>query len=375
VNDKESVFGCTDVHGLVGPNYASHAATSNTSGSICYYCKKQGHFAYMCPKKLKTKIRNLVPKEYQKTWDDIVKRRRIPYGFVSVLPVDFVLLTYIKRYNQTRALYNLKVDKEIESIMQYEDQNFIQEYKNEWVKKKKTRENVAEAEEKERHQMMQKIAQKVEEKNLIDISKKINNVIEAKNTAQIPLHEAQKCVQQIADDKKEHDKALSKLLENFFPKSQQIQAAEKRERKQNNDDEKAFKEALNNNKADDDIIECINRPDVRFSKGYYVEDGIVMNKKGEVYDTVMPKEEKKEYKPKRYQKQDSFLEKGKQGKYLHNNEYVKKKKLEEKQNRQKEMMWNQYNIQQNIIDERHRQRDMYMQKKSQYSFNDDFEWQ
>jgi hypothetical protein len=296
-----------------------------------------------------------MPKEYEKTWEQIVKRRRIPEGFVSVLPVDFVLLTYLKRFNQTRALYNSRVDKEIESIMQYEDKQFIGECKEKWIKKKKTRASVVQAEEKAKHQMIQKITEKVEQKNILDISKKVNDVIVAKNCEQIPLQEAKECIQQIAKDKKEHDDALNSLLDSFFPTSQKEQKP------------KETKEKKNSPKKNTDIIECISEPNVKKSQGYYVVDNTVYKCNGEYYDIIMPKEatcevHKKEVKTET--KVGANLKKvmGKP-KYLKNNEYIEKNKMEKKKSKQKEMLWHQFKVQQEIIDERHRHKDEYLHQK------------
>jgi hypothetical protein len=370
---NESSFSSTDVQKYAKYGHDGVAETDISLGSICYYCKKQGHYAYNCPKKLKVKIRNLIPEEYKKTWDQIVKRKRIPLGFVSVLPVDFQLLTYIKRFNETRALYNAKVDKEIESIMTYEDQKFIGECKEKWVKKKKTRASVVEAEEKNRHQIMQQIVKKVDEKNIMDISKKLNDVIEAKNNEKIPLEEAQLCVQQLANDKKEHDDALSKLLDNFFPST-------KIEIKKETLGKEKKPESPKNSSKSTDTIECINKPDVKRSQGYYTQDNVVYKCNGEYYDIMMPEmKEDNEKKPKKSSKQEkgeyfvgATLKKVmNKGKYLRDNEYIKQKKFEEKKNNMNRMMWNQYQTQKEIINAKHADRDRYLQERRDARNGDD----
>jgi hypothetical protein len=385
------------VQGFDNPDQGRIAATDISSGSICYYCKKQGHFAYMCPKKLKTKIRNLIPSQYRKTWDEIVRRRRIPLGFVSVLPIDFVLLTYIKRFNQTRALYNPKVDKEIESIMMYEDEKFIGLCKEKWMKKEKTRASVVEAEEKNKRHMIQQIVKKVEEKNIIDMSKKINDVIQAKNSEKIPIEEAQMCVQQIAKDKKEHDDALNKLLDNFFDTQKcEIKSIAKKSDTQNNQKRKnsiakksdrEMKKKKNNKKWEEYRI---YKP-YRIGNTLYANDGTFLdvldstdeekeeqqkediakkshikghtkkyNQYGEACEADQFYSLEELYKMKQEEQKEKYAKKGK---YIKDNEYIRQKKMDTKKKNQSEMMWNQFRTQQSIIDERHTCKQRYLAER------------
>jgi len=159
----------------------------------CYYCHKQGHTANFCNKKLHRKIEKEIPSKYIETWKEIVERKRIPYGFVTIVAADNLkLLNWLKKYNNNRANRNPTVDKEIDELLMIADKKFMEDR----MKKK---------ENKKIDKVTSKIIETKIEKTLVNnmipnVSKKIEKIIESKQADSITGKEVDQLIQQVKEN-------------------------------------------------------------------------------------------------------------------------------------------------------------------------------
>jgi hypothetical protein len=203
IND-DIPYRCSSSHG-------SECSDVNSSTVQCYYCRKSGHYAVNCPKKLHRKICDLLEEKYRGKWEEIIKRKRIPYGFVTAcFNGNLVLLNLFKKYNKTRALYNQKVDKEIEQLLDNEDQKYMESFESIDLDKIKSTS----------HEIYVKNISKTVNNMMIGKAvSKIDKILEAENDGLINEEEKKICLTQTVNEISEISNTTTDVIKQTKPQN------------------------------------------------------------------------------------------------------------------------------------------------------------
>jgi hypothetical protein len=203
IND-DIPYRCSSSHG-------SECSDLSNSTVQCYYCRKSGHYAVNCPKKLHRKICELLDKRYREKWDEIIKRKRIPYGFVTAcFNGNLVLLNLFKKYNKTRALYNQKVDKEIEQLLDNEDQKYMESFESiDQDKIKSTSHEI----------YVKNITKTVNNMMIGKAVSKIDKILEAENDGLIDGEEKEICLKQTLNEISEISNMTTNVIKQTKPQN------------------------------------------------------------------------------------------------------------------------------------------------------------